>query len=150
MLVSHHDSYWDGVLAAALDPRVVPITSSRWRSIHGVGWALESYGVLWTNEQTVASATGLVLRGAACWMAPRAYDRGASDGPVHLGAARICVGAQAPLVPMTLSGLGRIARGRRPRSLAEVAIWPPVWPTPGESAAAFSRRLEASLPRPVY
>jgi 1-acyl-sn-glycerol-3-phosphate acyltransferase len=37
VLVSHHDSYWDGVVAVALDPRVVPITRGRWRSIPAVG-----------------------------------------------------------------------------------------------------------------
>jgi 1-acyl-sn-glycerol-3-phosphate acyltransferase len=145
VLVSHHDSYWDGVVAVALDPRVVPITSSRWRSIPAVGWVLDSYGVLWTDHQTIVSATGLVRRGATCWIAPRGYDRGEIDGPPHLGAARICVGANAPLVPMAMGGLKRTARGRLPRSVAQIAIGPPIWPNAGESAAAFSARLQATL-----
>jgi hypothetical protein len=70
--------------------------------------------------------------------------------PAHLGAARICVGASAPVVPVTLSGLGRRARTRRPRSIAAIAIGAPIWPRPGESAAAFSARLEATLPRSAY
>ena len=147
VVVSHHDSYWDGVVAAALDPRVAPITSGNWRSIPVVGSVLRSYGVLWTDDQTVASATALVRRGAACWIAPRGFDR-ARENPAHLGAARICVAAGAPLVPMSLSGLARPAR--RPRSPAAIAIWPPVMPAPGESAEAFAERLEGLLPRSVY
>jgi 1-acyl-sn-glycerol-3-phosphate acyltransferase len=147
VVVSHHDSYWDGVVAAALDPRVAPITSGNWRSIPVVGPVLRSYGVLWTDDQTVASATALVRRGAACWIAPRGFDR-ARENPAHLGAARICVAAGAPLVPMSLSGLARPAR--RPRSPAAIAIWPPVMPGPGESAEAFAERLEGLLPRSVY
>ncbi len=150
VLVSHHDSYWDGVVAAALDPRVVPVTSKRWRSIPAVGWVLDSYGVLWTDQQTVANATGLVLHGAACWIAPRAFDDGRSDRPAHHGAAGICIDAKAPLVPLTLSGLSRPARRRCPRSGAEITIWPPIWPEPGESAQRFAERLESSLPRSVY
>ena len=150
VLVSHHDSYWDGVVAVALDPRVVPITSGRWRSIPAVGWVLDTYGVLWTGDETIVSATSLVRRGAACWVAPRGYDRGASRAPAHLGAARICVGASAPLVPVMLRGLSRSARGRRPRSNAAIAIGPPIWPDAEESPAAFSTRLEAILPRAAY
>jgi len=150
VLVSHHDSYWDGVVAVALDPRVVPITSGRWRSIPAVGWVLDSYGVLWTGNETIESAISLVRRGSACWVAPRAYDRSASRMPAHLGAARICIGANAPLVPMMLSGLSRSTRGRRPRSVAAIAIGPPVWPGAEESPAAFSARLEATLPPAAY
>ena len=67
VLVSRHDSYWDGVVAVALDPRVVPITSGNWRSIPAVGWVLDTYGVLWTGDETIARATSMVRRGAACW-----------------------------------------------------------------------------------
>jgi 1-acyl-sn-glycerol-3-phosphate acyltransferase len=150
VLVSHHDSYWDGVVAVALDPRVVPITSGRWRSIPAVGWVLDTYGVLWTGDETIVSATSMVRQGAACWVAPHGYDRGASTGPAHLGAARICIGAGAPLVPVTLRGLSRSARGRRPRSNAGIAIGPSIWPGAEESPAEFSARLEATLPRAAY
>jgi len=150
VLVSHHDSYWDGVVAASLDPRVVPITSGRWRSIPALGRFLDSYGVLWTDDETIATAISLVRGGVACWLAPHAYDRGAMHVPAHLGAARICVGASAPVVPLTLSGLRRSARRRRRRTVAAIAIGPPIWPNPGESAAAFSARLEATLPRSAY
>ena len=150
VLVSHHDSYWDGVVAVALDPRVVPITSGRWRSIPAVGWVLDTYGVLWTGDGTIVRATSMVRRGAACWIAPHGYERGANHSPAHLGAARICVGASAPMVPVRLNGFSRSARGRRPRSNAAIAIGPPIWPDAEESPAAFSARLEAILPRTAY
>jgi 1-acyl-sn-glycerol-3-phosphate acyltransferase len=150
VLVSGHDSYWDGVVAVALDPRVVPITSGRWRSIPAVGWVLDTYGVLWTGDETIVRATSMVRRGAACWIAPHGYDRGANHSHAHLGAARICVGASAPMVPVTLNGFSRSTRGRRPRSVAGVAIGLPIWPDPEESAAAFSARLETMLPRAAY
>ncbi len=150
VLVSRHDSYWDGVMAVALDPRVVPITSARWRSIRFAGWVLDSYGVLWTGERAVDGAIALVQRGCACWVAPRAYDRGESDRTAHLGAARICVGAQAPAVPVRMTGLAAGARLHAARSRAEVSIGPPVWPHPAEGAQEFSERLERTLAPDVY
>jgi 1-acyl-sn-glycerol-3-phosphate acyltransferase len=150
VLVSHHGSYWDGVAVAALDPRVVPITSRWWRSIPGVGWVLDTYGVLWTGDETIVSAISMVRQGAACWIAPHGYDHGASRTSTHLGAARICVGAGAPLVPVILKGLSRGTRSRRPRSSAAIAIGQPIWPDARESPAAFSARLEATLPQAAY
>lgn len=147
VLVSRHDSYWDGVLIASLDPRVVPVTSRRWRSTPAVGRFLDFYGVLWTGDDTVASAISMIHRGAACWIAPRAYGRGAIDTPLHLGAARICIGARAPLLPVTLSGLRAGTRSHGPRSTAAIDIGQPIWPESGEDAAAFAQRLEAVLPR---
>ncbi|MGD0455901.1 MAG: 1-acyl-sn-glycerol-3-phosphate acyltransferase [Solirubrobacteraceae bacterium] len=150
VLVSHHDSYWDGVVAAALDPRVVPITSSRWRSIPALGSFLDAYGVLWTDAETISHAMALVGRGDACWLAPHAFDRGRGHTPAHLGAARICTGAGVPLVPLVLSGLSDLTRGRGPRSAAEVSIGLPVWPKDGEEPAEFSARAESALPGAAY
>jgi 1-acyl-sn-glycerol-3-phosphate acyltransferase len=150
VLVSHHDSYWDGVVAAALDPRVVPITSSRWRSIPALGWFLDAYGVLWTDADTIARAMALVGRGDACWLAPHAFDRGHGHAPAHLGAARICIGAGVPLVPVVLSGLSDLTRGRGPRRTAEVSIGLPIWPKDGEEPPEFSARAEGALPRAAY
>ena len=150
VLVSHHSSYWDGVVAVALDPRVVPITSRNWRSIPVIGWVLHVYGVLWTGEETIATAVSMVGRGNACWIAPRAYDRGSDGARAHLGAARICVAAGAPAVPVELSGFAGAPSARRPRRRAMIAIGRGVWPDAGESAEAFSARLEATLPRSVF
>lgn len=150
VLVSHHDSYWDGVMAVALDPRVVPITSARWRSIRFVGWVLDSYGVLWTGEQAVAGAIALIQRGCVCWVAPHAFERGATHPAAHLGAARICVGAHAPAVPVKLSGLSRSTRAPGPRGRAQVSIGSPVWPHASESAEEFSARLKQTLPPGTY
>ncbi|HEX7610148.1 MAG TPA: lysophospholipid acyltransferase family protein [Solirubrobacteraceae bacterium] len=150
VLVSHHSSYWDGVVAVALDPRVVPITSGNWRSIPIVGWVLHVYGVLWTGDQTVASAVSLVGRGNACWIAPRAYDRSGGASRAHLGAARICVAAGAPAVPLALSGFGGKPRTRRLRPSAAIAIGEGVWPDADESAERFSARLEATLPTSAF
>jgi 1-acyl-sn-glycerol-3-phosphate acyltransferase len=92
----------------------------------------------------------MVRRGAACWIAPHGYDRGAGRAPAHLGAARICLGANAPLVPVMLRGLSRSTRCRRPRSVVAIAIGQPIWPDAEESPAAFSARLDATLPRAAY
>ncbi len=150
VLVSRHDSYWDGVVAAALDPRVVPITSSRWRSIPVLGWFLDAYGVLWTDADPIAHAMAVVGRGGVCWLAPHAFERGQDDARAHLGATRICIGAGVPLVPVVLSGLSDLTRGRGPRSTAEVSVGPPIWPRDGEAPAEFSARAEFTLPRAAY
>jgi 1-acyl-sn-glycerol-3-phosphate acyltransferase len=146
VLVSHHSSYWDGVVAVALDPRVIPVTSASWRSIPVVGWVLRVYGVLWTGDQVVAGAVSMVGRGNACWIAPRAYDRDGRAGRAHLGAARICVAAGAPAVPVVLRGFDGRPSLRRPRGSAEISIGEPVLPDAGESVEGFSARLRATLP----
>lgn len=150
VLVSHHDSYWDGVMAAALDPRVFPVVSRGWRSIPGLGRFLNAYGVLWTGAETIEHATAAVGRGEICWLAPRAFDRGGGPTPAHLGAALICTGADVPLVPLVFAGLSAATRGRPPRSVAHVDIGVPFWPQGGESAAEFSSRAEAALPGAGY
>jgi len=145
VLVSHHDSYWDGVVAAALDPRIVPIVSRNWRTIRGVGWFLSIYGVLWTGEDTVERAAALVHEGATVWIAPFAFPRAGERPPAHTGAAIICMQGGVPLIPVSLEGLSRADRPRLLRARAHAAFGAPISPAPGEDARALTARFESLL-----
>jgi hypothetical protein len=147
VLISHHDSYWDGLIAAALDPRVAPITSRNWRSTPVLGAFLDAYGVLWTGDHAISHATALVAGGGVCWLAPRAFDRGESRPERHLGAARICLEGGVPAMPLLLSGFSAATRGRGARPSVRIEIGRAIAPEPGESPAAFSARVEAVAPR---
>lgn len=146
VLISHHDSYWDGLIAAALDPRVAPVTSRSWLSIPLLGAFLDAYGVLWTGDHAIAHGTALVGRGSVCWLAPRAFDRGEPHPERHLGAARICVDGCVPMLPLMLDGLSPATRGLGRRPLVSIEIGQAISPLPGEAPAAFSARMEAVAP----
>jgi 1-acyl-sn-glycerol-3-phosphate acyltransferase len=144
VLVSYHNSYWDGVVVSALNPRVVPITGRRWGSNRIVGWYLNAYGVLWTESNSVARATRYVERGGMSWAAPYTFDRGGAAA-AHHGPARISIGGRVPVIPMTFTGLSRERRKRWRRGVARVVIGAPLWPHDGESAEDFTTRYEAAL-----
>jgi len=145
VLVSDHDSYWDGVVATALDPRIVPVVSRKWRTIRPVGWFLEAYGVLWTGEDTVARATAVVGEGGVVWIAPFAFPRGGVRLPAHTGAAHICIRGEVPLVPVALEGLGRSVRPHWRRGPVLAAIGAPMSPASREDARGFTTRFESVL-----
>ena len=145
VLVSDHDSYWDGVVATALDPRIVPVVSRRWRAIRSVGWFLDAYGVLWTGDDTVERATAVVGEGGVVWIAPFAFPRGGVRLPAHTGAAHICMRGEVPLVPVALEGLGRSVRPRWRRGPALAAIGAPMSPASREDARGFTTRFESVL-----
>jgi 1-acyl-sn-glycerol-3-phosphate acyltransferase len=147
VLISHHNSYWDGLIAAALDPRVTPITSRNWLSIPLVGAFLDAYGVLWTGDHAIAHATALVRRGSVCWLAPRAFDRGKRHPQRHLGAARICMEGGVPALPLSLSGFSAATRGPGARPRVRIEIGRAIAPESGESPAAFTARVEAAASR---
>ncbi len=145
VLVSDHDSYWDGVVAAALDPRIVPVVSRKWREIRVVGWFLDRYGVLWTGEDTVERATVVVADGGVVWIAPFGFPRDGVRTPAHHGAAHICMRGDVPLVPVALEGLASSSRRRWRRGKASARIGTPMSPAPEEDATRFTARLEAVL-----
>ena len=143
--VSLHDSYWDGPLVAALDPRVAPVTSKRWRRIPLVGWLLDVYGVIWTGESVIEQSVDVARRGSVCWVAPYGFDRGGPRRQPHPGAAVIAIDSGRPIVPLKLTGLRRSARARRPRSPVRVEIGEPLHPAEGESVEDLTARCEAQL-----
>lgn len=144
VLVSYHNSYWDGIVVAALNPRVVPITGRRWSSNPVVGWYLNVYGVFWTQSDSVSRATRYVGRGGMIWAAPYKFDRGRATA-AHHGPARMSISGRVPIIPMTLTGLSRESRKRWRRNVVHITIGAPLWPDEGESAEDFTTRYEEVL-----
>jgi 1-acyl-sn-glycerol-3-phosphate acyltransferase len=145
VLASYHDSYWDGVVATALSPRIIPITRKRWKAIRVVGWFLESYGVLWTGEDTVERAVVSAGQGGLVWIALFSFVRGGVRERGRQGAANICICSGVPLVPLVFEGVGRESRRRWRRSAVRVAVGTPMYPAADESAIAFTAHIEAVL-----
>jgi 1-acyl-sn-glycerol-3-phosphate acyltransferase len=153
--VSGHDSYADGVIVSALDPRIAPVASHKIRDNTGAaGWflgrLLTGYGVLWTGEGTVANARSRVAASAICWVAPRGFQEpGAkrqheSAARLHLGAARIALESGCPVVPVSIIGLDGW-RPRLRRTRVRVLIGAPLQPQELETPEAFTARYLASL-----
>jgi 1-acyl-sn-glycerol-3-phosphate acyltransferase len=149
--VSGHDSYWDGLIVSALDPRIVPVASHKIRDNTGaagrfLGPLLTGYGVLWTGEGTVANARSRVAASAVCWLAPRGFQEpGAkrlhqSAERVHLGPARIALESDCPVVPISIIGLDRW-RPRPWRTRVRVLIGEPLQPRGLETPEAFTARF---------
>jgi 1-acyl-sn-glycerol-3-phosphate acyltransferase len=152
--VSGHDSYWDGIIVSALDPRIVPVASRKIRDNTGAaGWFLgrlfTGYGVLWTGEGTVANARSRVAASAICWLAPRGFQeleakrQHESAMRVHLGSARIALESDCPVVPISIIGLdGWLLR---PCTRVRVLIGEPLQPRRLETPEAFTARFLESL-----
>ncbi|WP_407939655.1 lysophospholipid acyltransferase family protein [Motilibacter deserti] len=96
--VSRHDSYWDGVVACVLDPRIMPVVSRFWRRVPFVGWFLRSYGAIWTKDQAVANAIDAVFAGRCPWIAPFGFERRTPRSSPSPGAVQIARGADCPLL----------------------------------------------------
>ena len=140
--VSLHRSYWDGLLICMLDPRITAVTSRAWKSVLAVGPFLETYGVIWTEDDVITKATRYVRDGGVCWLAPWGYARSGERPHPHSGAAQIAHATGAPIVSVTLDGGRR--RWLRRRRLT-ILIGEPTPTAVDESVESATDRLIASL-----
>ena len=142
--VSWHRSHWDGLLVCMLDPRITAVTSRAWKSVPGVGRYLETYGVIWTGEDVVPTASRYVKDGGVCWLAPCGFVRAGGCPHPHSGAAQIARATGAPIVRLALEDGGppRCLLGRRRLTILIGEPWPAAVDQPLEAVTA---RIVADL-----
>ena len=143
---------------SALDPFVLGVAVPRdlrylakeelWRR-RGVGWAMNRLGGFPVgrgrgDRDALARAVELLRDGHAVGVFPQGAVR--TDGPWLRGAARMALGAGAPIVPVRLFDVDRALAGRRvgfPR--LRVAIGEPISVAAGATSIVAARELTARL-----
>lgn len=136
ILISRHNSYWDGLVVSMLDWRIAPVTSSNWRKVTLVGRYLNAYGVLWTDDDPIDKGLEVLRQRGMVWLAPAGFDRG--DTPqIKTGVARLAMAAEVPVVPVSINILPRQGR----RNVLKIQLGTPV-SRPGNltSAEDLARR----------
>ena len=72
-------------------------------------------------------------------------SKGQGLGVAKTGAARMSIEANAPIVPMAITGTDRFFRRFPRRAPVTVSLLPPLLPRPGETALALTDRLMFTL-----
>lgn len=144
LVFSRHDSYWDGVIISVLDSRVCPVTSRFWKNVPVAGAFLTGYGVIWTEEDTVARSVAAIRAGRCPWIAPYGFEPRSGRAEPRGGAALIAKEVECPLVQVVLARKRAGRLGQPVRPTLEITVREPLMPLPGESAQALTRRLHFS------
>ena len=164
MFVSNHSSHLDAPLVLCSLPK-------KWRQRTATAAAADYFFDVWWRAMGTALAfnaipieragqrkgTGTAARLAAEGWNLLVFPEGtrSKDGWLQrfrLGAARLCLDANMPAVPIAIRGAyAAMPRGagwpRKGRFPVSVRYGPPVWPEPGEEAGAFSARVRDALAR---
>lgn len=104
ILVGMHRSYWDSLLLFSCDPRIKPLTRTKWTQTGPLAWFLRAGLCPTTDPAGIRLAAKYVKRGGILFLPPRGYS-GISLKELHDSPLRMAGWYGATLVPVIVGGL---------------------------------------------